>query len=162
MNVERLRWDKHQSDRSHAQLYPTLPLLDGLVTCEGGIWAPSRSLSEPMSEVQRTSTGWTLDLQEGVVGGCENEERARHSMRGSQLAGWWTKRRAANTATCLPFAKYDESALNGNEVYQTNLLRWSPPVCDIVIMIVAVRVMLRQHQCCSVVVRRHRVETVEW
>ena len=39
-----------------------------------------------MSEVQRTSIGWT-SLPEGVVGGCENEEWARRSMRGSQLAG---------------------------------------------------------------------------
>ena len=29
-----------------------------------------------MSEVQRKNIGWTLDLQEGVVGGCENEELA--------------------------------------------------------------------------------------
>ena len=50
-------------------------------------WAPSRSQSEPMSEVQRTNIGWTLNLQVGVVGGCENEERARCLMQGSQLAG---------------------------------------------------------------------------
>ena len=68
-------------------------------------WAPSRTLSEPPSEVQRTSAGWTLGLQGGVVGGCENEERARRSMRGSQLAGKDEmvdeKKPATSTATWL-------------------------------------------------------------
>ena len=68
-------------------------------------WAPSRTLSKPPSEVQRTSAGWTLGLQGGVVGGCENEERARRSMRGSQLAGKDEmadeKKPATSTATWL-------------------------------------------------------------
>ena len=44
-------------------------------------WAPSRSLSEPMSKVQRTSIAWT-SMQDGVVGGCKTR-----SWRGTRCEG---------------------------------------------------------------------------
>ena len=75
--------------------------LSGLKHCEGEQaarvgWAPSRSLSEPMSEVQWTSIAWR-SLQDGVVGGCKTRSGRGARCEGASLLA--IGRPIASTAT---------------------------------------------------------------